>query len=104
MNHHETRNVVSEVYGVYALQKAEKKSSYSSLFKEKTSEEKKSLIVESGIGCSESEDETQDKTTNKENLPLKTKLKNINQEIQETKLFHEEEIQSRAYTVHALGN
>ena len=42
LNHHETRNVVSEVYGVYALQKAEKKSSYSSLFKEKTSEEKKS--------------------------------------------------------------
>ena len=97
LNHHETRNVDSEVYGVYALQKAEKKSSYSSLFKEKTTEGKKSPLVESGIGSSESEDKNQDKSTNKENLPPKTKLKNINQEIQETKLSHEEKTQSRAH-------
>ena len=102
LNHHETRNRYSEVYRVYALEKTEKKSSYSSFFKEKTTEEKKSPLVESGIGSSESEDENQDKSTNKENLPPKTKLKNINQEIQETKLFHEEKTQSRAYTVHAL--
>ena len=41
LNHHETRNCYSEVYGVYVLEKTEKKSSYSSFFKEKTTEEKK---------------------------------------------------------------